>query len=702
LVGCKAQIALAIGVSSLAIAQAAFGAEPKAAASPAASTSIPEEVTITATHLPEAASTAVLPVTFLGRDQLENQPSLRLDEVLGQIPGVSLFRRASSRTAHPTTQGVTLRGFGPNGAGRTLVVLDGVPLNDPFGGWVPWTALSSLSLGEAVVVEGGGAGAWGNQALAGVIELKSQPRGTIWAEGRGGTQSTFEGGAGGVADLGIGDVTVEGGGSRSDGFYLLSPTQRGPIDIRASSDDWHGSMRYSLALDDDTNVHATIDHFEENRVNGLADATNGTKGTDGSLRLVRSNPGGVSFEATGYWKDRSFRSTFASVNTTRTTSSQVLDQYVPATGLGLNGLLRFDVATNTQVEFGVDIRHDQGKTHELFRNLGAGYTRNRLAGGEELLAGGYGEVTTNVKGVTLTASGRVDYWKVYNGEIVESDIATGAITRDDPILNRSGSVANGRLGLRAPIDDENAFTAAGYTGFRVPTINEYFRPFRVGNDITDANPNLKPERLYGINAGFTHDGEYISGSVDVFRLWLDDGVGNVTIGQGPGTFPLVGFVPAGGTLRQRQNIPQTDAKGAEASLTYRPMEALAFTVRYLYTDSSIGKAPAGSPDLQGKAVAGAPKSQGSIAIEGDITDKLHAMADLKFSSGQWDDDQNTRRIGGIVTADFAMQYKVAKGLALTLSGQNIFNEKVVSALSADGLETLANERMIMGGVRFTY
>ena len=694
----KKKIALVIGASSLAVAQAAFAAD---SSSTQATSSEPQEVTIVGTGLEQPASTAVLPVTFLGRDQLENQPSLRLDEVLGQVPGVSLFRRASSRTAHPTTQGVTLRGFAPNGAGRTLVLLDGVPMNDPFGGWVPWTALSYLSLGQVAVVEGGGAGEWGNQALAGVIELTSQPRGKVWGEVRGGSQATFEGGTGAVADLGFGHLTLEGGGSRTDGFYLLSPAQRGPVDVRAASNDWHGSMKLSVPLDNDTHVDATLRHFEENRVNGLDLATNGTRGWDGSLRIVRDNPGGTSFQTTAFWKDRSFRSTFASVDDTRTTSRQVLSQYVPSTGLGLNSTVRFDIATDTQLEFGADIRYDKGTTHEMFRNLGAGYTRERRAGGEELLSGGYGEITTKLHGITLTASGRVDYWRVSNGQIVESDIATGALTRNDTIQNRSGWVANGRIGLRAPIDDENAFTAAAYSGFRVPTINEFFRPFRVGNDITDANPNLNPERLYGINVGLQHDGALFSGKVDVFRLWLDHAVGNVTLAQGPGFFPPVGFVPAGGSLRQRQNIPQIDAKGAEASVTIRPMQTLAVSLRYLYTDSKVGDAGLAAA-LQGKRVAGVPKHQGTVSVDADITSRLHAMADLRFSTGQYDDDLNQRWLKGIVTVDLAAQYRVANGVALTLSAQNLFNEKVVSALSADGLETLANQRLIMGGVRVTY
>jgi hypothetical protein len=64
-------------------------------------------------------------------ERLVRAPQLRLDDILrAQVPGFNLFRRNSSRTANPTTQGVTLRNFGPSGTGRTLVLLDGIPLND--------------------------------------------------------------------------------------------------------------------------------------------------------------------------------------------------------------------------------------------------------------------------------------------------------------------------------------------------------------------------------------------------------------------------------------------------------------------------------------------------------------------------------------------------------------------------------------------
>ena len=96
-----------------------------------------ESVVVTAARgaerLPSAAS-----ATVLTSAELAYAPAGALDDVLRQTPGFSLFRRSSSRVANPTTQGVTLRGVSGSGASRTLVLADGVPLNDPFGSWVYW------------------------------------------------------------------------------------------------------------------------------------------------------------------------------------------------------------------------------------------------------------------------------------------------------------------------------------------------------------------------------------------------------------------------------------------------------------------------------------------------------------------------------------------------------------------------------------
>ena len=108
---------------------------------------------------------------MLTREDISQSASQTLDDLLRQVPGFSLFRRSSSLVSHPTTQGVSLRGIGPSGTSRALVLLDGVPINDPFGGWVYWDRIPLQSIEQVEVVRGGGSSAWGNYALGGVINI---------------------------------------------------------------------------------------------------------------------------------------------------------------------------------------------------------------------------------------------------------------------------------------------------------------------------------------------------------------------------------------------------------------------------------------------------------------------------------------------------------------------------------------------------
>ncbi len=80
--------------------------------------------------------------TVVRAEEIKQSPAVAADDILRQVPTFSLFRRTSSLAAHPTTQGVSLRGVGPSGVSRTLVLIDDVPFNDPFGGWVYWTSHS--------------------------------------------------------------------------------------------------------------------------------------------------------------------------------------------------------------------------------------------------------------------------------------------------------------------------------------------------------------------------------------------------------------------------------------------------------------------------------------------------------------------------------------------------------------------------------
>src|SRR3984957_2620167 len=177
-----------------------------------------QEVVISAPRLPDPAGDAAFSIVKVDPEVL--RISDRLDDALASVPGFTLFRRTSSLGANPTTQGVSLRGIAGSGASRALVTLDGVPQNDPFGGWVIWTGLPTEAISGATLVRGAGAGPYGAGALTGVVALQ-QP-----AHIDGGFQGEVEGGSLGYAraagigevDLGRSRLFLDASGETSDGW----------------------------------------------------------------------------------------------------------------------------------------------------------------------------------------------------------------------------------------------------------------------------------------------------------------------------------------------------------------------------------------------------------------------------------------------------------------------------------------------------
>src|SRR5215469_5635996 len=82
----------------------------------------------------------------ISAEAIDYSGSLVVDDVLRQVPGFSTYRRSSSLFANPTSQGVSLRGVGASATSRSTVLLDGVPLNDPFGGWVYWARVPRAAI----------------------------------------------------------------------------------------------------------------------------------------------------------------------------------------------------------------------------------------------------------------------------------------------------------------------------------------------------------------------------------------------------------------------------------------------------------------------------------------------------------------------------------------------------------------------------
>jgi outer membrane receptor protein involved in Fe transport len=280
----------------------------------------------------------------------------------------------------------------------------------------------------------------------------------------------------------------------SDGWIPVRQG-RGAADAPLVLDDWSLAGRVQAPIGRALRaVRASA--YREERGAGRVGAGATAQGQSASVTLTAQPAAdALGYRLQAWLRSSDLRNTSVSVAPDRSFTTPANDQYAtPAIGWGLNGAVRGG-SDALSWEAGADLRQADGETRELFRNLGAGFTRGRVSGGRTLVGGAYVEATHARGGWLVTGGARLDGWASQGGHRSERDLASGQLTFQELPADRSGVVPTGRLAVRRELSDALYVRAAAYAGFRPPTLNELYRPFRVGNDITEANAALKPERL---------------------------------------------------------------------------------------------------------------------------------------------------------------------------------------------------------------
>lgn len=626
----------------------------------------------------------------------------RLEHELQQVPGLQQFRRSDARSANPTSQGVTMRGLGGNASSRALMFLDDVPQADPFGGWVSWPAYEAINLASVRVRKGGGQPSVGPGALAGVIELDSvQYREFAKMSLAYGSRDSVNGSINYATELGTGSITAAANYARGDGFIPIVSGQRGSVDRRAPYEQMGLSLRGVAPLNSSTELQANLRMFTDTRDRGVDFSDNSNSGVDASVRLV-DRTGDWQWSATGYMQVREFSSEFVAIAADRNSVTQTLDQFAtPSTGLGARLEVRPPVGEQAELRLGGEWRRTSGETREFFTYVAGAPTRFRTAGGQIDTYGGFAELSYQPSDtLTLSAGGRLDRWTISDGFRREVNIG-GSVRSDDRFANRSGTEWTGRTGFRWKFGDGFALRGAAYRAWRLPTLNELYRPFRVGADATAANEALRPEQVKGFDAGIAYDYGIVELGVTFFRNRLNGAIANVTLGQGAGNFPGVGFVAAGGAYRQRQNLDAIVSKGLEADARFELTDDLALELGYAFVDAEV-RGSGVSAVLSGLRPAQVPRHFGNATLIYDMGDPVLASATLRYIGRQFEDDANFRVLDEAVTLDAQFSYKIGHRWRLQMRGENLFNARVEAAISGSGIVERANPRTLWLGARWNF
>lgn len=635
--------------------------------------SILETVVVTPGRTEQRLGDTPASVSVVSSEQIDASPAVAVDDVLRSVPSFSLFRRANSVVAQPTTQGVSLRGIGPSGQSRTLVLLDGVPFNDPFGGWVYWTRVPMVSVDRIELTEDTASGLYGNYAMGGVINIvTSRPTSrTLELKPQYGSFSGKNAGtdAGSTpkVDMFASHVwkqvgfAVEGSVFNTDGFKTVT-TEAGPIDNNAKVDYRNVTGKVEYLPSERLTFNGRAGYFTEKRGNGKVGELNDTTWTSLSGGMRLQLPGHSDLQARVYGDIQDAHYNFLAVTNAGTTRNAVrlaTDQVLPVNGMG--GMVQWQKVFGTKqaVTAGTDWRWVEGESQEAAYVAAVpaafdGVTQRatlsvqRYSGGSQRSTGAFvQDVITPTQKLVITLNARVDHWRNYNGHNLETTVATGLPTANNKpsIAERTDTVVSPRVAALYHVTDRVTAWGAMNSGFRAPTLTELYRQFSVGAITTRPNDQLGPERLMGGELGLNFaPAKNLTARVTWFDNRVKDPVSNVTMTAAQPNFAAVCVGLAAGNCVQKQNLGRTKITGVQTDVEYLIGRDWRVNAGYIYNQATVTDGGAVNAALVGKYLAQVPKNRGSLQVSYANPKVATVSVSMQLVGLQYNDDQNVQFI----------------------------------------------------------
>lgn len=648
---------------------------------------VEDEIVVTGRGLDATPSTIAYSTIAIDRAELQSGASGRIEDALANVAGFQQYRRSDSRSSNPTAQGVTLRALGGNASSRALVLLDGVPMLDPFFGHVPLSALSPNQLDMIRITRGGGSGPFGTGALAGTIELEGVDAadmglfsGQALINDRGETE--LEGALAPVWDSGF--AVVNGRWEQGDGFWTTPESQRVAASVPARYESWSAGARLVQRVAPDIHLQLRGLAFEDNRTLRFAGAGNWTKGEDVSLRLVGRGDWQFDVLAYGQWRN------FSNVVISSSTFNKTLDQRdTPARGLGGKLEVRPPVGGGHTLRLGADFWQSDGDLSEYRFNGNTGAANgSRFAGGTNSDFGLFVEDDYTLGPLLITGGLRADRWSIRDGYHRNLN-AAGGVIEDTLYPDRSGWDFSWRAGTTFDIRRGVRLRVAAYTGLRLPTLNELYRPFVVFPVTTSANAGLLNERLQGYEAGIdviARDG--VEFSLTAFTNKVKNAIANVT--PDPVNLP---------NERQRQNLDAISATGLELSARFGggPVK---FQGTLALTDARV-EASGVQAELDGFRPAQTPAFSASGTVSWEPKANWRIAATLRHVGKQFEGDKENDPLPAATTLDLFASVPLVEKLSLILRGENLFDETVFTRNQGGSID-YGTPRTLWGGLRYGF
>jgi outer membrane cobalamin receptor len=639
-----------------------------------------ETVVVSATRTETTPEQAVVSASVITQQDLQARQFPMLFDVLRDIPGLQIDEYGPIGTlAEVFTRGADYTG--------TLVLLDGVPLNDP-GGVLHLENFSTEGLDRVEVVLGPESALFGAEAAAGVIQLFTKhgnpedqvPHGSVSYE-RGSFQTGHW-----IANL--------SGGLPSRFDYALSASELHTVgewpDTFYRNNSGIANLGYKFS--DSTQLRA-IYHVYDAIVGtpgqiayGIDDLVPNEHTRDNTVSVRLDDSRGSNYQ-------QQFTFGFQRLNDTYNDNEPYSEQPLAALVQNVAGppagtyfvTLVNPYAPPTLIPPGLtlvqtDAYFGPNSSLNITERKTAGYQGTLSHRGGAIVFGyGYQDQSGNLSGVAASRTNNGFFANLQQsfgkrlflsgGARVEHSSAFGTI------FSGRGGASFGLAGEHGALSSALLRVSAG-RGVTEPSLLENYAqalPYYFGN------PSLRPEVTTTYEAGLVSEwwGRRVRTEVDLFRSSFHD---------------LIAFV--GDTW---ENIEASWARGIQTSAQARVSSRILITGSYmrLYTDITASTTPESSDTGIGEPLVRRPRNSGSLSIA--VTPKRWSLVTGASFVGERQDADFTfgvTRNPGYQNIYASASYDLAKHFTPILRVDNLLNERYEEVLGYQALS-----RSIKGGVR---
>ncbi|GEP53040.1 TonB-dependent receptor [Reyranella soli] len=629
--------------------------------------------------------------TLMTREQIQALPETGVDQIVNRIPGVWLPNIPTGQL-HPTAQPVNIRGFGTSTTINTLVMVDGVPINDPYFRTINWSTIPKNSVERIEVIRGGGATSlWGNMAMGGVINIitREPNRTGASADASYGSYNTSTAEAAG--SYVVNDKVKVGASynhAQSSG-YNLTPAQYQNVNLvptASKADNLAASVfmtptdklkLFAKAYWNQTYEDGLVWTFAHNNwstyrlLMGAAYQIDEQSSINASAWVASGSFGTINVASGSY--------TLNNINATNQFVSQI--EASPSADQGGSIFYEANVGPLRDVKIGVDGRRTLITDYNSLYASAVANPTAFVTNGEHRFQGVFGQGTYRFTGVPvdITVGLRGDFWQALNASVLTQNSSTLNV-----VPNTSASSFDPRVGFKFYASDEVTLRGAIYRNFSAPGMNQMYRSFASGTSFTATNPNLQPMTNFGQEVGldfewkgFTLSGTYFNNNLNNFIDFVT--VCNTNPVCAAPFITTAGLSPAFTTIRQYQNVGNATFQGFELIATWQPFEQLrlmgSFTNTVAYLTSSTNPALVRT----GVQLGQVPSYMFTAGVEWRPIENLVLTASMKSFPPYWNDTGHTQLNDGATLIDLGARWSPAKDVDIYASIQNLTNVQFLAS-----------------------